>query len=210
MGECLRKFNKILRRLIESIPKSVGTNRQYPCWYSKELIHLIIKKSRAKKKKKGGNESDIQKYKDLRHAVKKLITVCHDNYVANTEDNLRSNSKCFFSYTKSLRKTNSLPVNLRHGNLSAGGNVSACELFAQFFDSVCQSSGCLNDIFDADPTDQNWLRNITVSEDDFKMVLKSFDCNKVSSPDEIPMIFYVRLSETLSLPLSIIFNKSLE
>lgn len=48
-NECLEKFNAVLKRLIHDLPKSSGTNRQYPCWYSKELIQLIVKKFKAKK-----------------------------------------------------------------------------------------------------------------------------------------------------------------
>lgn len=39
--------------------------------------------------------------------------------------------------------------------------------------------------------------------------MSDFDCNKVNSPYEVPIIFYVKLKDALSLPLSIIFNKSL-
>ena len=48
-----------------------------------------------------------------------------------------------------------------------------------------------------------------MSEADVCKILSSFDCNKMSSPDEIPMMFYVRLKDSLSLPLPMVFNKSL-
>lgn len=54
VNDCLKKFNAILMSLINELPKSTGKNRQFPCWYSKELISLIGKKSKAKKKKKSG------------------------------------------------------------------------------------------------------------------------------------------------------------
>lgn len=48
-----------------------------------------------------------------------------------------------------------------------------------------------------------------MSESDGNAILSSFDCNEISSRDGIPMIVYVRLKDALSLPLSIIFSKSL-
>lgn len=33
-NECLEKFNEILKRLVHDLPKSSGTSRQYPRWYS--------------------------------------------------------------------------------------------------------------------------------------------------------------------------------
>lgn len=208
-NECLQKFNYILKRLIDDLPKSSGTNRQYPRWYSKELVQLIADKSRARVRRKSGNQCDIDQYNHLRREVKRKISECHDSYVKNTEDKLKSNSKCFFSYTKSIRKTNSLPINLSHGGYSVSDTNSACDLFAQFFNSVYQSSGVTNDVSDSISSDHVSLKGVTISEGDVNSILSSFDCNKISSPDDIPMIFYVRLKDTLSLPLSIIFNKSL-
>lgn len=208
-SECLVRFNDILKRLIDELPKSSGANRQYPCWYTRELKRLIVKKSRAKNRKKSGKQCDIDEYKRLRKAVKQMISECHDNYVRNTEDKLKSNSKCFFSYTKSIRKTNSIPANLSCNDDSVNDRNSACDLFARFFNSVYQCSGLTVDIFDDELTDRLRLKDIALSEDSVNSILSSFDCNKISSPDGIPMIFYVRLKDNLSLPLSIIFNKSL-
>ena len=42
-----------------------------------------------------------------------------------------------------------------------------------------------------------------------KVILDKLDEFKVSSPDNVPSIFYKRLSSIISLPLSILFNKSL-
>lgn len=40
--------------------------------------------------------------------------------------------------------------------------------------------------------------------------MKGFDEHKVSSPDAIPMMFYMKLANSLSTPLCILFNKSLK
>ena len=116
---CLLKFNEVLKQLIQGLPKSTGTNRHYPRWYSKQLIQLIGEKSKARKKRRIGKQSDIDEYRLLRRSVKQMIVECHDN----TEDKLKSNSKCFFSYTKLMRKTNSLLVDLNHGDSAANDNV---------------------------------------------------------------------------------------
>lgn len=52
--------------------------------------------------------------------------------------------------------------------------------------------------------------DIVFSTDDIKNILKVFHINKVTSPDDIPVMFYKNLSQTLSLPLKILFNKSLK
>lgn len=52
------------------------------------------------------------------------------------------------------------------------------------------------------------IGNITIY--DVKVILRKLDQFKVSSPDGIPAIFYKNLSLSISLPLSILFNKSIQ
>src|SRR6202000_724821 len=114
----------------------------------------------------------------MRRKVKQMISECHDNYIRNTEDKLKTNTKCFFSYTKSIRKTNSLPANLSHNGDTTNDRISACDLFARFFDSVYQRSGVTHDVFEDGRTDRVRLTDKAVSEDDVKSILGTFDCNK--------------------------------
>lgn len=57
--------------------------------------------------------------------------------------------------------------------------------------------------------DVTQLKNITITEGEVLTFLSDFDCNKINTPDSVPVMFYVKLKDSLSLPLSIIFNKSL-
>lgn len=45
--------------------------------------------------------------------------------------------------------------------------------------------------------------------DQVERALEGFHVNKVSSPDGIPMMFFMQLSLSLSLPLCILFNRSI-
>lgn len=47
-NDCLAKFDLIILKFIDELPKSSGLNRKYPCWYTKELIKLIVQKFKAK------------------------------------------------------------------------------------------------------------------------------------------------------------------
>lgn len=112
--------------------------------------------------------------------------------------------------TKSLRKTNSLPNYMKYGDKVANGRYSNCNLFSSFFRSVFlrnEAEGVVVDMDSEYGTDDAEV-DIIFSTEDVKDVLKGFDKNKVSSPDDIPMMFYKNLSKSLSLPLKILFNKS--
>lgn len=111
-----------------------------------------------------------------------------------------------FSHTKSLKSTNSLPNNLKYKNISANDRQSICNLFADFFSSVYQSSDAMK--LNSQKRANNF-KVITISIDEVKRVLNKLDLYKVSSPDNIPAIFYKNLSAIISLPLQILYNKSL-
>lgn len=54
------------------------------------------------------------------------------------------------------------------------------------------------------------MSDIEFTPGQVKDALRGFDKNKASSPDYIPMMFFMNLSLSLSLRLSILFNKSLK
>ena len=131
------------------------------------------------------------------------------------EQKVKTNTKCFFAFTKSLRKTNSLPSGMKLGDETADDRDSVCNLFAKYFNSVfnppVSNFQFQEPIFDPfqSQCDVNALPEFTFSESQVQDALKSFNIHKVSSPDGIPMMFLMNLSLSLSLPLSILFNKSL-
>lgn len=88
-----------------------------------------------------------------------------------------------------------------------------CGMFADFFTSVYQPSDDLSDVddlqFQCDQLVYAEYEIISFSPPDVKKVLKKFDMNKVASSDGVPVMFYRNLADSLALPLSILFNKSL-
>lgn len=143
--------------------------------------------------------------------MKKEIKICFANYVDDCETKLKSNTKCFFSFTKSLKKTNSLASSMKYGDKICNDRVSICDLCANFFATVYQSDV---DVIEADELSAIIesavdAEDITFSISDVQKVLKGFDVHKVASPDGVPMMFYMNLAESLALPLTILFNKSL-
>ena len=223
----VEKFYAILEPHINSIPKCRCTVREYPNYYSHQLISMICKKARTKKelnKLKKATPVDVEavaavsnEYRRLRTAVKVGISNCFDVYVKDCEDKLKSNSKCFFAFTKSLRKTNSLPNDMKLEGVTTSNRDSICNLFAKYFSSVFNPAvdgfrlhePIYDPFVDQSPLDGRMFPEFTFSIEEVQAALKSFDVNKVSSPDNIPMMFFIRLSMSLGLPLSILFNKSL-
>ena len=95
------RFYSILDPFVEAIPKIVFPTRDYPLYYSYELISLIKKKDnlrlRIKNEKCPVIKANLKsEFSDLRKAVKINIKTCFDDYVRDCEEKIKSNTKCFF------------------------------------------------------------------------------------------------------------------
>lgn len=150
----------------------------------------------------------------LRKEVKITIKNCFSDYVSDCEDKIKSNAKCFFAFTKSLRKTNSLPNSMKFYHEEASEKLAICNVFSKYFSSVYNpvTQPVAESTLDAAEAHTNSLHTLTdmfFTPGDVESALKGFDMNKVSCPDAIPMMFFMQLFLTLSKPLSILFNKSL-
>lgn len=145
-------------------------------------------------------------YSHLRVEVKRLKQQCEDEYISDIEDKLAKNPKCFFSYTKSLKSSNSVPNVIQYQNVTAKDNQSICDVFAKYFQSVYQEPD--SDTIPVQPSPSKFkIPQFPPSK--IKPVLDKLDHYKVSSPDSIPAIFYKSTSASISLPLSLLYNKSI-
>lgn len=215
------RFYEILKPLVDSIPKTRCSNREYPVFYTPSLISLIKQKDNARLSCRRElcpvrKEELRRKYSDLRKQVKREIEECFDDYVNDCEEKLKSNTKCFFAFTKSLKRTNSLPDSMRYGDDETNDRFAICNLFANFFKSVynarCEVSvetELVCDPFSHQDESVSRIGCSHITEAQVRESIKRFNVNKVASPDALPMLFFFNLSLSLSLPLSILFNKSL-
>lgn len=211
--EAVSKFYELIRTLIVNVPKVRRLTNKFPCWYSNELIKLISHKSIIKrihddkKRKRIDTTEEYELFSDLRRQVKRLQAQCERDYVSDIEEKLSTNTKCFFSYTKSQRATNSLPNLVHHNDTTADNRQSVCNLFADYFASVYQRPDQK-----IEPGNQRLadFKMAPIEIEEVVTILNKLDQYKVSSPDEIPAIFYKNLSNSISVPLTILFNKSID
>lgn len=212
IDEAVSRFYELIRTLLVNVPRVHRITNKFPCWYSNELIKLINHKSIIKQlhdtKKRNGIDAtaDYELFSNLRKEVKRLQDQCESSYVSNIEGKLSSNTKCFFSYTKPQRATNSLPNVVHHNDATATDRKSVCDLFAKYFSSVYQRPD--HGIVRGNQTSSDFNMS-PIEVEEVKLILLKLDQYKVSSPDDVPTIFYKKLSSSISLPLSILFNKSI-
>lgn len=135
VDDAVDRFYEILEPFIDSIPKTRVTVRDYPVFYTHDLILLIKSKANAKssyeKERFPVKRMKLkEKFSNLRKQVKAETKRCFDNYVSDCEEKIQFNTKCFFAFTKSLKKTNSLPSCMKFNYEISNDRSSICNLFA--------------------------------------------------------------------------------
>lgn len=146
-------------------------------------------------------------FSEIRKLVKRLIQKCLDDYVEDCEEKIKTNSKCFFAFTKSLRKTNLLPGSMKLNDDIGSDRQTICNLFARYFNSVfnpvveiSEDNALVYDAFLEQVDDL--ILPLSFAVDEVEKAIKGFDRNKVTSPDLIPMMFFYE-SFNVSKPVAI-------
>lgn len=134
------EYYKIINTIIHKhTPKTKPTTDIFPIWYSRDLIRLLNEKEKLFQLKKN-NPAFIQIFKDKRKEVKLTQKKCLKEYEMNIESKMKTNPKCFFAYTKSLQKTNCLPLIMKYKNQTSENMKDTANLFANYFSSVYSDS----------------------------------------------------------------------
>lgn len=206
INDATEKFYITLNGIIKrNTPQVKPKNQKFPNYFSPRLIEILNDKEYFRKRFNETNDPLFESiYKKKRKEFKNLRKLNERTYLANIENNIQTNTKAFFSYTKSLQKTNKLPCMMKLNGNSSDEPLGIANLFASHFESVYNnSSNNLNINMNC-----NCLDHISVTETEIINIIKSMDEKKCNSPDNIPSIFYFKTMREIANPLKILFNKS--
>lgn len=181
-------------------------------WWTAELQHLrnVVRKSRkryfrARTVENRNNLSIIEaRYEECQ-------TAAFRSYVARVESSAKQNPSTFWSFIRNRKQSPRLPAEMTFKEVSANSPIDVANLFADFFESVHNSSfptfspanlrNC--------PTFDLNLLPFDIAQHDVTSALENLDVNKGPGTDNLPPLFLRECAESLQAPLTIIFNKSL-
>ncbi|KAL4152733.1 hypothetical protein QTP88_000566 [Uroleucon formosanum] len=149
----------------------------------------------------------------LRSLCKRESKLINLRYLQKIQSNLTSDPKSFWRYINGLKTNNCIPQNMILGDKSSTGGPEVANLFKEFFSSVYSTDKlnigeCLGysknyaDIYQVQPHIK-----FTVSE--IFDAINSLDLNPCPGPDGIPNIMLRSCIFSLTVPLCILFNRSL-
>ncbi|CAK1584851.1 unnamed protein product [Parnassius mnemosyne] len=212
----VEKFYYIIRELIHKhVPRKIVKNNKYPYWFSKQLIKRLNEKNRLRLRvKKYNNPMDMISLNLLKKRCSRMSVACFNSYTASLENKIVTNPKLFWSYIKQKRGGSSNYPRAMSNGVEVSENIETIsDYFASHFSSVYDNS--FNIVPSTHPGSvdrQNItpLNTVTLTETQIKEVLHKLNINKGAGPDLIPPIFVCKTANEISLPLMLIYNKSLQ
>lgn len=209
----IERFYKVLFDVISKfVPKSrVYCQDSFPVWYSMDLKSLIFEKKLTHRAwKRSGLQEDYINFKRLRARCIRLSLSCLENYAEKMENEIRINSKKFWSYVNNLKKNNGLPDSMFLGFNSATNGADICQLLSTHFKSVYRTTNNYtlpDDFFFEDQPCIIQSRFIS-PEEIFNAINNSKNSGSFG-PDLVPSVFIKNSSLTLIEPLTYLFNLSI-
>ena len=204
-------LNILQSAMYRYIPRKRIYKNNNPAWFNKRLSNLKNKKNKIYKKYRADKQNPNleSSYFKIANEFEVLNKFLHRGYLNSIENDLKSNSKFFWTYINKKRKTTGFPKCMSFNNESSEDTSKICKWFESYFKSVYSNTTAnpLNRMNMNTPIVE--ISNINVTDSDVELALLSLDSNVKLGPDGIAPIVLKNCSLSLSLPLCVIFNKSL-
>ena len=205
-------LNTFLNAINNFVPKKPVLSSRKPPWYNKRLSNLKNKKSKSYKRYRSDPDDIVlkQTYIKLQKEFDTLNAFLYKTYIISTEDSVKKNSKMFWQFINSKRKSNGLPSYMFYLDNDSSDTSVICNLFADYFKSVysnSDSSPLLSDLFSSNPVFN--ISTLNLSLLDVESALLAIDDNTSLDLHGIANFFLKNCAINISLPLLLIFNKSL-
>lgn len=219
LDESLLYFYDVYVSLREKyIPCKLLRTDSYPKWYTKSLKKAIKEKFKYfHKYKVYGNIQDRNSFIFLRDRVRSLEDICYKKYIKLVEDSITTNPRYFWKYMNSKAKSNPIPSSLSFNNTSYSTGSSIVMAFSDYFKSTFLDDTSMNNTFrfnlddsETSITSSSDISFVTVDKGEVTKLLLKLDPYKSCGPDYLPARFLINCAKSISEPLSILFQKSLD
>jgi Reverse transcriptase (RNA-dependent DNA polymerase) len=204
------EFYKIIDNVFSSCVPTFSNNptRNYPPWFSEEIINNLKAKETARKNfKKYKLQSYHKKFIELRALVKSQINVAYSDYVQVVENSLVDDPMKFWSYINIKKGKSRIPGVMKYNNRELDNPQSIVDAFSAFFSDVYIQSNINN--FSAKNvcpiTNTNIIIN-NVTEEDIINASKKLKDKMTCGIDNCPSFLIKDCIKIFAKPLCKIFN----
>lgn len=172
----------------------------------KDLKHKLWRRY-----KKTRSDYDFNRYKTTKNQLRSLTRSLRNKFENNIVQDLKLAPKKFWSYVKSRTKTRSrIPTLRKKDGSDAVNDLDKAEALNDFFCSTFTNED-LNNIPD-DPSEYNgeMLDSFSISPEVLQKKFHDLNPGKPGGLDGWPPIFLKNISDLITIPLSKLFQKSLD
>lgn len=202
----------LLDVICECVPLRNFRNSTFPIWVSSKLKKLLaMKKQSHKQYKMLGGLNRYSIFSQLRAQCKFESKRLYNHYLRYIQNRLCADPKSFWKFVRSKRGVSAIPEEVHLGESKASGDQVA-SLFASHFSSVYSDSRfTCNGLSDEFTNNQfsHLPSKLSISIDEVNTALNSLSNVHSSGPDGISANLLYHCRASLSLPVTLIFNKSL-
>ena len=190
-------------------PLSKNLKPNEPKWFNNNLRIIRNLKSKLYKKcKKSSLPTDWVNYTNVRYRYHALSKLAYSNYLFKVKSRLKVDPNSFWDFINSKRNLNHSPSFLTFDDETAYADSSISNLFAKFFSSVYANDTIGGSYpYELPHFDFSFPRFDTSLVAEFASRIKS---SFSAGPDNVPSFIVKSCAEELALPLSILFNLSLD
>ena len=211
VNEMVNCFNQVLYNYFDvTIPKEAPPNFDGPVWYTDYLRSFRNKKTRLYRKyKKYKNTVDYTAYLSMRYQYSVLCKAAYQHYISKLLGSIKTRPKNFWKFVNLKRKSGGLPCSMQYENRVSDDRLVISNMFADYF-----SSNYSNDAY----TDDSYPYNIDhfdisdpiIDEEIVNKCLRSLKPSYFPGPDNIPAFILKTFCDTLTSPLTLLFNLSFQ
>ena len=198
--ECCNKF----------IPKKSVRESIRPAWLKQDTLRLVRQKRAAwKRYRLSQNQEDFASFKELEKRVKKAVKNSKHNYERKIAKNAKSNPKQFYAYlnTKKQNRVHLGPIKDESGELQYEDLAKAQILNNHYSKVFTTESDELPDI--CPQIECQVMPEINFARSEIEDILKQLKDTGSSGPDEINQKILKTVAAEVSLPLALLFAKSM-
>ena len=207
------QIHGVMSKYIPTTTKKKNLNYT-PRWMTKSIKRIIKKKYVFYKKYlQARSVNNYNKYLHVRNEANKLIRKAKRNHERILAEESKCNPKKFWKYvTSNVKNVSGISTLIDERGLLAVTNKEKANTLNAFFSSVFIKEN-LNDepmTSIGEKSRYIYTGEIRVTPDAILQRINKLNRGKAQGPDEIPPRVIYELGRELSVPLSILFNKSLE
>ena len=206
-------YNIITESMTLHIPKvNPNKTKNKKLWMTRETRLLIKEKNKAwSKYRKSKTHENWVTFTTVRNKVNRAVSSLKRSFEQKIACEIKNNPKQFWRYISSKNpKATDSPTMLDHNGIEHTNDVDKAELFNRYFASVFTQEDSNSTPTLPNPITETSIDSIDINPDLVCKYLEKMNIAKAAGPDEMYPKMLHETREAISLPLSMIFNKSLD